>query len=236
MNSGARRALAIGLLLAAGCAKKAPPVETTGESSPPVTKDAPAGSATTLSAAVTPPALPLGSDQAGEAPPARSLVHKKVLHVGDSMVGGSFGLTRALESKLDAAGAKIVRHTKVSETITSFEKAPTLKDLIRTHDPDIVIITLGANDALVPHPEVFAKSVANITHRVGDRECWWMGPPMWTKDTGIVKVIRENVGTTCRFFDASQLELERASDGIHPNDRGAAKWADAFWEVFRDPA
>jgi lysophospholipase L1-like esterase len=183
---------------------------------------------------------------AGSAP--RSLSGKKVLHVGDSMVGGTWGLTRAFEAKLLAEGARIVRHTKVSESLTSFDKSPTLKDLLRTHEPDIVVITLGANDALVPHPEVFAHSIQSIVRRVGDRECWWMGPPMPKDDaktspqrprasdaSGIVAVLKDNVAP-CRFFDATTLDLERASDGIHPSDRGGAKWADAFWEAFESPS
>jgi hypothetical protein len=76
--------------------------------------------------------------------------------------------------------------------------------------------------------------VQNIVKRVGDRECWWVGPPM-PKETGIVAVIRENAGT-CRFFDSSKLTLDRSTDGVHPNDRGAVKWAEAFWQVFGDAA
>src|SRR5687767_13255799 len=76
--------------------------------------------ATIASAVVPPPVM---------APPAvepASLRGKKVLHVGDSMVGGNWGLTRALEAKLEPEGAKIVRHTKVSETLASMDKDPTL--------------------------------------------------------------------------------------------------------------
>lgn len=207
------------------------------EPPPPEPKQSP--SVSTLSAS-----MPEETAGAGAALPSpRTLAGKKVLHVGDSMVGGSFGLTRALEAKLTDEGATIVRHTKVSESLSSFDKAPTLKDLIRTHDPDIVVITLGANDANVPHPEVYAHSIENIVRRVGDRECWWIGPPKVKNTSGagpsaemsIVSVIQEHAGT-CRFFDSSKLELERASDGIHPNDRGAAKWAGAFWEAFNAPA
>lgn len=174
----------------------------------------------------------------------RTLAGKKVLHVGDSMVGGAFGLTRALEAKLSTEGAKLVRYTKVSESLASFDKTPTLKDLLRTHEPDIVVITLGANDANVPHPEAYARHVDNIVRRVGARECWWIGPPSIKNvpgpgpsgaDMGIVAVIRDHAGA-CRFFDSSTLELERTSDGIHPNDRAAAKWADAFWQEFQAPA
>lgn len=218
--------LPLPLVLLSGCGRRHAPEPPT----PPTPKEA--TSTTTLSAAMA-NALPAPAPAvlSAPSPQARPLAGKKVLHVGDSMVGGSWGLTRALEAKLAAEGAKLVHHTKVSESLTSFDKSPTLKDLLRTHEPDIVIINLGANDALVPHPEVFVKSIQNIVRRVGDRECWWIGPPMWKKDTGIVDVIRENVGA-CRFFDSSNLELERASDGIHPNDRGATKWADAFFRDF----
>jgi lysophospholipase L1-like esterase len=217
--------------VASGCSRRE-------QSAPPTPKES--SSTTTLSgalaaspaAAVTPEAA---KDAAASLPTPRSLAGKKVLHVGDSMVGGTFGLTRALSAKLAEEGAKVVRHTTVSETLASFDKTPTLKDLIRTHDPDIIVITLGTNDAIVPHPEVYAHNVENIVRRVRDRECWWIGPPSWKgPDTGIVSVIRDHAGS-CRFFDSSKLELDRTSDGIHPSDRGAAKWADAFWQVFRAP-
>jgi hypothetical protein len=211
-----------------------PSAQTAKESSSTTTRsgtvDVPPATPTPVAVAPSVPAAALITPVA-----VRSLAGKKVLHVGDSMVGGNWGLTRAFESKLTREGAKIVRHTKVSESLTSFDKGPTLRDLLHTHDPDIVVITLGSNDALVPHPEVFAKSIQNIVKRVGDRECWWLGPPMWQRDTGIIAVIQENAGS-CRFFDSSTLNLERASDGIHPSDRGGAKWADAFWQVFREPS
>ncbi len=231
---GPRLALfALVLVTTGGCSRKDPP-----QPSPPAPKEAP--SATTLSGATAATAEVEEKDASVAPAGPRSLAGKKVLHVGDSMVGGTFGLTRALEAKLRDEGAKIVRHTTVSETLSSFDKTPTLKDLIRTHDPDIVVITLGANDANLPHPEVHARSVENIVRRVGDRECWWIGPPSIknasagsgpSSEMSVVSVLRDHAGS-CRFFDSSKLELDRASDGIHPSDRGAAKWADAFWQVF----
>jgi hypothetical protein len=218
---------ALGVLAVGACSRRespAPPESTQPTTLAAVLPLEPAAAASVAPAAVTP---------AGRAP--RSLSGKKVLHVGDSMVGGNFGLTRALDAKLTEEGAKIVRHTKVSETLVSFDKAPTLRDLLRTHEPDIVIITLGANDASVPYPEAYAHNVEHIAKRVGDRECWWIGPPSWRgPDTGIVSVLRDNAGP-CHFFDSSKLELERTTDGIHPSDRGAVKWADAFWQAFSAP-
>src|SRR5688500_25064 len=216
-----RRALGRAVHLLA-CSKKAAPPPPD-----PSPKEAPTIAAAVVTPIATPAPVTPTPPKAATEPP--SLKGKKVLHVGDSMVGGNWGLTRALQAKLEPEGATIVRHTKVSETLASMDKDPTLKDLLHTHDPDIVIITLGTNDADVPHPEVYGKHVANIAKRVAPRECWWMGPP---KDSAVNKVIKEN-SAPCKFFDASTLKLDRAKDGIHPNDKGGSQWANEFWLAFR---
>ena len=168
---------------------------------------------------------------APSAPPA-PLTGKTVLHVGDSMVGGNWGLTRALEQRFTAEGAKFIHDYKVSESIVSYDHSPKLKTLIEKNRPDIVIITLGTNDVFVPYPASMAGNIRNIVKRVGATECYWMGPPTWKPDTGIVQVLKDNVAP-CKFFDSSNLKLQRGGDGIHPTDRGGADWATSFWTYFR---
>jgi hypothetical protein len=163
---------------------------------------------------------------------AAPLTGKTVLHVGDSMVGGNWGLTKALDQRFTGEGAKFIRDYKVSESIVSYDKSPKLKDLLAKHHPDIVIITLGTNDVFVPYPASMAGNIRNIVGRIGARECYWMGPPTWKPDTGIVQVLRDNVAP-CKFYDSSNLKLQRAGDGIHPTDRGGAEWASSFWTFFR---
>ncbi len=167
------------------------------------------------------------------APP--SLSGKTALHVGDSMVGIHGGLTRALEARFAEEGARFVSDCKVSESIVSFDKSRRLRDLLAKHDPDIVIITLGMNDAAVPFPQSMAKNVRRIAERVGTRECYWIGPPTSKADTwtqNLVDVLRDNAAP-CKFFDSSKLTLQRGGDGIHPTDKGGATWAEGFWAFFR---
>ena len=227
-------ALALGVVgvLIVGCSRKLPPPEG-------------ASSSRTMSATQTGPAEETGSAKlqlatkveetadAGAAP--ESLSGKSVLHVGDSMVGGNFGLTKALEARFTGEGAKFVRDYKVSESIVSFDHSPKLKELIAKNKPDIVIITLGTNDVFVPYPQAMAPNVKSIVGRIGNRECYWMGPPTWKPDTGIVQVLRDNVAP-CKFYDSSNLKLQRAGDGIHPTDHGGADWATSFWSFFRPTA
>lgn len=172
------------------------------------------------------------TDPAPPPPASTSLAGKMILHVGDSMVGGNWGLTRALEQKFTAEGAKFVRDYKVSESILSYDKSPKLKELLAKHKPDIVILTLGTNDVFVPYPASMAANVQSIVKRIGTRECYWMGPPTWKPDTGIVQVIKDNAAP-CKFFDGTHLKLERGHDGIHPTDKGGQEWATNFWGFFR---
>jgi acyl-CoA thioesterase-1 len=171
--------------------------------------------------------------EADSVPAPPSLAGKTVLHVGDSMVGGNHGLTRALEQRFTAEGAKFVRDYKVSESIVSYDHSPKLKTLLDRHRPDIVIVTLGTNDVFLPYPASIARNVHSIVTRIGARECYWMGPPTWKPDTGIVNVLKDNVAP-CKFFDSSNLKLQRGGDGIHPTDRGGADWATSFWTYFRN--
>ncbi len=194
-----------------------------GDLPPPVAKEAPVVVATAVSESTL--------ADAGARP---SLAGKTVLHVGDSMVGGQGGLTKALEARFAAEGATMIHDHKVSESIVSFDKSTRLEELLAKHEPDIVIITLGTNDALVPHPRAFATNLRSIAKRVGTRECYWIGPPLWKPDTnGFVGVLRENV-VPCRLFDSSKLDLKRQSDGVHPSGRGGADWAAHFWTFFRN--
>ena len=164
-------------------------------------------------------------------PPSLGLEGKRIFHAGDSMVGGEAGLSRLLHSKFKAEGAKYQSDTVVSASLLSFNlQSRFAKGLQRTH-PDIVIITLGANDVFVPSPEVLAVHVKGIVKKVGDRECYWMSPATWKPDTGVVEVIKANAAP-CKFFDSRNMDIPRSGDRIHPTDKGGAQWGEKFWTFF----
>lgn len=208
-----------------GCSKHEPREDKPAPTLQHAVIDPPAPPAVALAPAPPLPAAPA-------TPTARSLEGKTVLHIGDSMVGGDGGLHRALSAKFAERGAKVVREYKVSESIASFDKSSRLNDMLVRHDPDIVLLTLGANDALVPFPQALVNGIESIAKKLAKRECYWIGPPMWKADkAGFVATLREH-SAPCKYFDASALKLERRDDGIHPTDRGGAVWAAAFWEFF----
>lgn len=168
----------------------------------------------------------LAQGDGGEAPKAPV----KMLLVGDSMV---WELGRALEPLMEADGYDFRWKHKTSESIRGYAGGNKMREHVRKHSPDVVLISLGANEALIPKPEALVRPIQKIVSQVGDRPCLWIGPPMWTQDTGVVKILEEHVAP-CRFYNSSPLELARRKDGYHPNKEGSAVWASALQRWLRD--
>jgi hypothetical protein len=150
-----------------------------------------------------------------------------VLHIGDSFALAGFA--QALGPKIKALGARYqVKSEQSSFTVTWAGK---MERLVADYQPDLVIISLGANEVANINPPAHAPAVRRIVKSVGERPCVWVAPPLWRKDTGILDVIREH-SAPCRFFDTDALvpgPIPRQGDKIHPNEQGGAMWAEAFW-------
>jgi lysophospholipase L1-like esterase len=161
--------------------------------------------------------------------PAEPKHYRLVVHTGDSMVGG--GLCKALAPKFKADGTQFIRDVWESASLVAFADSDRLPKLMKKYDPDLVLLTLGANDVFDKHPDNMIRYIETIVKKVGKRDCIWIGPPLWKGDFGLVDVIRDHVAP-CKFYDSSHLTLQRAGDGIHPTEKGGAVWADAFWDFF----
>lgn len=210
--------------------------------SPP--KPAASVAAGTAVVATAPPPAPVGAgpiatgpadavaDAGAPAPPAAPSP-KVVLHLGDSMVGGFGGLTKALEAKFKPLGAQFHSDTQTSVSIMTFDREHKLQDLVARWHPDLVILTLGANDVLVPYPSSLAGFVRSIAAKASaGRECYWITPAPWRKDTGIIDIVKKNAAP-CKVYDSGTLRISRGGDGIHPTDGGGQVWADGFWTFYQ---
>jgi hypothetical protein len=156
-----------------------------------------------------------------------------VLHVGDSFVDAYF--KQNLAPRFRAAGAKYVVRATTATYTTTWATDPAFADLL-TRRPSLVILTLGANEFDIASPERHSWAVEAIARKVArsGAACVWTSPPMWTRDTGIVAVIHDHCAP-CLFFDSDAVlgglsPDERRGDHIHPNHRGGARWAEAFWD------
>ncbi|HSO00260.1 MAG TPA: SGNH/GDSL hydrolase family protein [Candidatus Nanopelagicales bacterium] len=187
-----------------------------------------AGSSAGSSAAVgaSGPARPAPSEGARPEPPPIP-PNTAVLHIGDSFALAGFA--QALKPRLKALGARYEVKSEQSSYTVSW--AHRMELIVANTQPDLVIISLGANEIANINPPAHAPAVRHIVKSIGGRPCVWVAPPLWRKDTGIIDVIRVN-SAPCRFFDSDTLvpqPIPRQADKIHPNEEGGALWADAFW-------
>jgi lysophospholipase L1-like esterase len=198
------------------------PVVAPPEPSPSVPAAAPSADAP------TPPKTEGTSSAPPSTPPASAPELPKgtlVLHVGDSFAGA---LGVPLGKKLKAAGVRSVLEFQTSSYIPTWASGKELPEYVSRYSPDLVIITLGANEFELANPEQRVNSVKRLVQKLDGRPCVWVSPPRWKQDTGVLGVIRDNA-KPCRFLDSDSIvqNLERKSDQIHPNDVGREAWAEA---------
>ncbi len=190
----------------------------------------PAPTATAAPAPVAPP-----TSNAAPAPTAFSTKHyRAVLQTGDSMVGG--GLCRALQPRFAVEGTKFFRDVWESGSIENFADSDRIPKLLARHDPDLVLLTMGANDVGGNVTDYLGKKIDKVvaaTQKNGPRDCVWIGPPKWrVSGKPVIEMIRAHVAP-CVFFDSTDIEMQRKPDKVHPDEKGGDQWAVAFWHWFR---
>ncbi len=168
-------------------------------------------------------------------PPKKLPEGTKVLHVGDSFAG-ALGLP--LGKMLEEAGVKsVLKHTD-SSYLTDWAWNGELQKMLWKYNPDLLIITLGANELAISEPAQREKTIKKIMSVVGDRPCLWVAIPLWDgKHNGLMDVIKDNVGS-CVYWDSNRLidveHMPRISDGIHPTTEARAQWAKVVFNWLKE--
>jgi len=150
-----------------------------------------------------------------------------VLLLGDSMVNA--GLGARLEKLVNERGGIFMKDSWTSSNTKTWAESERLTKLMDDIEPDVVFLVIGSNEVYLMDKQA-ASNVEKVVTKLEGRPCAWIGPPVWKGQNGIVEIERDH-SSPCAFFDSSHLKLERQYDGIHPNTKGGATWADAVWEA-----
>jgi len=175
-----------------------------------------------------PSGLIIAQKQVGGPPPGPELPKgTRILHIGDSFAGalgielGRLLKSRGLESRLSF---------KQSTYIPTWAYSQELPQLLARFKPDLVLISLGANELENPEPEKRAPLIHRLVERLGGRPCVWVAPVLWEgAKSSLLDVIQENAAP-CRYLDSNQLikHMPRAGDQIHPSMAARPDWAEVI--------
>jgi lysophospholipase L1-like esterase len=166
------------------------------------------------------------ADGAGAFP--LSLGNKTVLLVGDSMAEG---VGPWLKKKVEATGGRFIDGHERSSTIVWWQGSGKLRELLALHHPDIVFVALGSNEIFLKQPELRAPLIKQMVDEIGARPSFWIGPPSWKPDSGLVHVIEENFQPG-HFYNSNDLKVPRAPDGKHPTAQGYETWTELVWNWY----
>ncbi|HEX8495124.1 MAG TPA: hypothetical protein VF658_19950 [Pyrinomonadaceae bacterium] len=158
-----------------------------------------------------------------------SLAGKTVLLVGDSMAEG---IGWSLKGKVLAAGGRYVGEPWCSSTTCTWQESGRLSEVLARHKPDIVFIALGSNEIFIKDAEKSrAPAIRRMVEELGERPAYWIGPPSWKPDKGIVNVIEANFQPG-HFYNSNDLKVPRRKDGAHPTVEGYQTWTELIWDWY----
>lgn len=147
-----------------------------------------------------------------------------ILFIGDSMLDG---LSPRLAAYANASGHTLYSVVWYSSSTEIWGKSHRLTDYIKKLSPSYIFICLGANELYVK--DIEEKRTPFIREMIAEIDTIpyiWIGPPNWTTDTGINKMIADNTAAGC-YFKSDGMTFERRSDGAHPTAKSAIEWMDS---------
>jgi hypothetical protein len=147
-----------------------------------------------------------------------------VLHIGDSFAGA---LGIELNKVLEQAGVRSLLRFETSTYIPTWAHDKKLPEYLTQYKPDLVLVSLGANELQNPEPEKRIPLIRRIVDRLGNRNCAWVAPVLWEgANPKLLEVIRANVAP-CVYLDANAFirHMPRARDKIHPSMDARPDWA-----------
>lgn len=198
---------------------------------------------------------------------------RRVLVLGDSHTVGYYG--KCLDQACRDAGAQVRTYASCSShpiwwfdgtrthcgyfsrdqqgkilrvPFGTLKRTPKLPELWRQYQPELVIISLGANMIDYSHETVQTTS-AKMAHYLDNKgaEIIWVGPPVirlqprWKLDR-LYSWLRSAVSPPCRFIDSRPWTYypETGGDGIHyrgaEGRKIAAYWAKQVFQTIQSPA
>jgi len=165
---------------------------------------------------------------------ARSVLPGKVLLVGDSLAVG-------LDSHFAMLGVPHDKAAVIGTTVQYWASGQGNAALKRAlvEKPDLVLVSLSANDAFVPkvgNGDIAVRETKSLLQQFKDAgaKVAWIGPPSLPPeyngrkpDPRVILGIRETVlaDPSNRWLDATGLNIPRAADLLHPTAAGYHLWA-----------
>jgi lysophospholipase L1-like esterase len=140
-------------------------------------------------------------------------------------MAGALGL--ALNEELRGRGLKPRLHFQKATFIPTWASGPELTQFVVDENPDLVLISLGANELQVKDTQRLASRIEKLVAKFNGRACVWVAPPKPQREhNDLLDVIRAHCAP-CVYLDTTQLypDMPLLKDRVHPTMPARVEWA-----------
>ena len=152
----------------------------------------------------------------------------KILLIGDSHVNGIGARLKSILPKEVQFKYKGVNGTSIRNWVH------VAKDVIKPEAPDMVLISLGTNDAVLDDPNAEVKDLHELIDNIQSQGILvvWITPPDLSRKLsrlGLVRMMISDSGVT--MMDFRNLLVPLCDDLVHPTPKGYDIWSDCVYRM-----
>lgn len=155
-----------------------------------------------------------------------------ILVAGDSL---AVGMSDKFRSLISSCGYRPVIHAVVGTS--SIQWSSWIKLDIEQHRPDLVLLSLGTNDALIFDNVLRHRShklIADIFDVSSTRYVWILPHVVDNIRLRNISSVRDSIEKISRYsYDSTILNLKTGRDGIHLGPESYSRWACEVWDWTR---
>lgn len=163
----------------------------------------------------------------------KKVVPKSILLLGDSLAVGLGDPFSAI-----AANNGVAVDVRAVSGKTAVYWQPYVRELLNTVRPDMLLVSLGTNDAVASNPAPYVgaiKSICSMAADSGTRLAWIVPPSLPLEPPNrfpsLGAINQAIFDCSPEAIDVSgSLQAMRAGDGIHFTGQGYAAWAKLIWQ------
>lgn len=167
---------------------------------------------------------------------AKKVFPKSILLLGDSL---AVGLGDPMVSLGAHNGVAVDVHAISGKTAAYWQ--PQVQDLLSASRPDLLLVSLGTNDAVADYPAAYVAAIRAIceTAKSSGVRIAWIAPPALGPLSRFPSLgaIRQAIsGCSPEVIDVSaDIQDLRSADGIHFSWQGYNEWARLIWVALYSP-
>lgn len=152
----------------------------------------------------------------------------RLLLIGDSL---AVGLEPGSRGIAQGHGVAFDAEVKGGTRIAQWANSSQLKLTMTTFKPNVVLVSLGTNDAYYYLNQADVQpEVVKLVDVLRPARVLWIGPPMLPRNAAGVRAAILSVIPQQNYFYSDRIDIPRQPDGIHATGEGYSIWNRAIWD------